>query len=114
MNSYLKNGFYLGLGAAMAGKEKVEKILDEMVVNGEISAPQAKQMFNEFMEKGKLKDEEWQMRSKAKMKDKFESLGFVTKEEYIALAKRVEMLEQQLGNRQMQPPEEPKPPFSEA
>lgn len=42
MSDLLKKGFHLGLGAAISGKEKFEKMVNEMVKHGDVSPAQAK------------------------------------------------------------------------
>ncbi|MFD1020019.1 phasin family protein [Thalassobacillus hwangdonensis] len=93
MSDLLKRGFYLGLGAALSGKERLEKVLDELVQKGDVSPSQAREMFQEFVAKGEQKDKEWTEQGKAKMQARIKDLGFVTKEEYELLEARVKRLE---------------------
>ncbi|MBM7551833.1 phasin family protein [Thalassobacillus pellis] len=103
MSDLLKKGFYVGLGAALSGKEKAEKMLDELVKRGDVSPSQAREMFKEFAEKGQEKDAEWNEQGKAKMKERVKDLGFVTKDEYEILEARVVRLEKLLKD-EGQPP----------
>ncbi|WP_226581538.1 phasin family protein [Halobacillus litoralis] len=97
MSDLLKKGFHLGLGAALSGKEKFEKMVEEMVKRGEISPSQAKSMINNRMNnwitKGESKDKEWNEQAKAKFQDQMKELGFVSKEEYEILEARIKRLE---------------------
>lgn len=97
MSDLLKKGFHLGLGAAISGKERFEKMVNEMVKRGEISPSQAKNMVNNWManwiEKGESKDKEWNEQAKAKYQDQMKELGFVSKEDYEKLEARVQRLE---------------------
>ena len=93
MNDLLKKGFYLGLGAAVSGKEKFEKMVNEMVKRGEMSPSQAKSVMNEWISKGESYDKEWGSQAKAKMQDRMKELGFVSREEYEVLESRVKRLE---------------------
>ncbi|MBN9655201.1 hypothetical protein GLW00_02150 [Halobacillus litoralis] len=97
MSDLLKKGFHLGLGAAISGKERFEKMVNEMVKRGEISPSQAKTMVNNWMNqwiaKGQSKDKEWNEQAKARFQDQMKELGFVSKEEYEKLEARIERLE---------------------
>lgn|SRR5690606_6423722 len=98
MSDYLRKGFLLGLGAALAGKEKLEKKLDELVSKNEISKDEAKQMMNEFINKGEKKTEEWTMKSEEQKRKAAEELGLATKEDIASLHARITDLESRLGN----------------
>ncbi|WP_181347736.1 phasin family protein [Thalassobacillus sp. CUG 92003] len=93
MSDLLRKGFHLGLGAAISGKERFEKLLDDAVKEGEVSPSQAREMANNFIQKGEKQDREWTEQSRAKMQDHIRELGFVTKEEYEILEARVQRLE---------------------
>ncbi len=93
MSDLLKKGFFIGLGAAMSSKEKFDKVVDEMVAKGQVSPGEAKDMMNEFKEKGEKKNQEWSAQSEEYIKNMIKDLGFVTKEEYEKLESRIEKLE---------------------
>ncbi|MFC7062311.1 phasin family protein [Halobacillus seohaensis] len=93
--SLLKKGFYLGLGAAISGKEKFENVLNDMVKKGEVTPTEAKEMLNSWVSKGEKKNSEWNEQGKARMQDHVKELGFVTREEYELLEARLERLENQ-------------------
>lgn len=93
MNEILKKGFLLGLGAAIASKEKLEQKLDELVKENEITTTQAKELMQNFIEKGEGKKEEWD-RSKSDQARKYaEELGLATKDEMEELKERLAELE---------------------
>jgi len=93
VSDLLKKGFFIGLGAAMSSKEKFDKVVDEMVAKGQVSPGEAKDMMNEFKEKGEKKNQEWSAQSEEYIKNMIKDLGFVTKEEYEKLESRIEKLE---------------------
>ncbi|MFZ0476238.1 MAG: hypothetical protein WAM18_12280 [Halobacillus sp.] len=93
MSDLLKKGFHLGLGAAISGKEKFDKMVNEMVKHGDVSPAQAKTMINSWISKGENVDKEWSDHSKAKFQDRMKELGFVSKEEYELLEARIQRLE---------------------
>lgn len=59
MNDILKKGFFLGLGAAITGKEKLEQKLSDLVEKNELTTEQAKSVMNDFIEKGEETKAEW-------------------------------------------------------
>ncbi|MEI3597313.1 MULTISPECIES: phasin family protein [unclassified Oceanobacillus] len=100
MTDYLKKGFLLGLGAAIASKEKLESKLDELVSKNEISQEQAKQMMNDFIEKGEQKTEEWSQKQDDQKRRAAEDLGLATKEDIAALHARITELESKLESQE--------------
>lgn len=98
MSNYLKRGFLLGLGAALAGKEKLEKKLDELVSKNEISQDEAKQVMNEFIAKGEEKTEEWNEKQQEQRKKAAEELGLATKDDLALLQSRITELEAKLNS----------------
>ncbi|MCG5102755.1 phasin family protein [Oceanobacillus alkalisoli] len=100
MADYLKKGFLLGLGAAIASKEKLQSKLDELVSKNEISQEQAKQMMNDFIEKGEQKTEEWSVKQDEQKRKAAEELGLATKEDIAALNARITELELKLENQE--------------
>lgn len=93
MSDLLKKGFYLGLGAAASGKEKFEKMVNDMVKKGEVTPSQAKSMINSWINKGESVDKDWSGYAKAKMQDRMKDLGFVSREDYELLEARIQRLE---------------------
>ena len=99
MGDYLKKGFLLGLGAAISGKEKLEKKLDELVSKNEITREEAKSMMQNFVEKGETKTEDWSQKQKEQMKKSAEEIGLATKEEVQELKQRITKLEEKLAEK---------------
>ncbi|GGD01099.1 phasin family protein [Pontibacillus salipaludis] len=93
MSDLLRKGFLIGIGAALNGKEKVEKVYNEMVEKGQMSPTEAKEAIREFREKGEAQNEKWNAQTEAYFREQIRDLGFVTKEEYHALEERVQKLE---------------------
>ena len=98
MSDYLKKGFLLGLGAAISGKEKLEQKLNELVEKNEISQEQAKQVMNNFIEKGETKKDEWSQKQVEQTQKMADDLGLATKDDIAALNKRITELEVKLYN----------------
>lgn len=100
MSDYLKKGFLLGLGAAISGKEKLEKKLTELVDKNEISQEQAKQVMNNFIEKGEMKKDEWSEKQQEQAQKRAADLGLATKEDIAELEARIAALEIKLNNQE--------------
>ncbi|SDK16538.1 phasin family protein [Sediminibacillus albus] len=93
MNDLLKKGFLLGLGAAVSGREKLQKKLDELVANDELTAKQAKEMLRQFVEKGEAKTAEWTDQQNNQKNKMIDDLGIATKQELKELELRIQRLE---------------------
>lgn len=100
MSDILKKGFLLGLGAAISGKEKLEKKLNELVDKNEISQEQAKEVMNNFIEKGELKKEEWSGKQVEQTQKMAQDLGLATKDDIAALQAQIMELEIKLNNQE--------------
>lgn len=99
LNEILKKGFLLGLGAAIASKEKLEQKLDELVKENELTTAQAKELMQNFIEKGEGKKEEWS-KSKSDQAQKYaEELGLATKQDIKNLQDRIADLELKLEDK---------------
>jgi polyhydroxyalkanoate synthesis regulator phasin len=55
MNSFLKSGFLLGLGAAVAGKEKIDESIMKLVEKGSMTQSEADTVFDTFFKKARTK-----------------------------------------------------------
>lgn len=93
MSDLLKKGFLLGLGAAVSGKEKVKKVLDELVEKDQITPAQAKEMFQRFVSKGEEKTSEWQGRQQDQVEKFAEEMGLATQQDLEKLKARIQKLE---------------------
>lgn len=100
MSDILKKGFLLGLGAAISGKEKLEKKLNELVDKNEISQEQAREVMNNFIEKGELKKEEWSGKQVEQTQKMAQDLGLATKDDIAALQAQIMELEIKLNNQE--------------
>ncbi|MFC0525164.1 phasin family protein [Pontibacillus salicampi] len=100
MSDLLKKGFYIGLGAAVSGKERAQRMLDELVDKGQVTPKEAKEMLNSFKEKGEKQNEKWTNQSEGYFRNMIQELGFVTKEDYQVLESRIEALEEQLRSKE--------------
>ncbi|SIS40970.1 phasin family protein [Salimicrobium flavidum] len=93
MDNWMKRGFYLGIGAAISGKERFEKMVQDMVDKGEMTPKEAKSVMDEWVKKGESADRDWSNQTRGMMKNRVKELGFVPEEDYRELEARVAQLE---------------------
>lgn len=97
MSDYLRKGFLLGLGAAISGKEKLEKKLNELVEKNELTQEQAKSVLDNFIEKGSNKKSEWEEKNKEKKQTLAREAGIATVNDINELHARINELEEKLN-----------------
>jgi len=94
MTDWFKKWLLLGLGLAAAGKEQVEKLVNEWVQTGELTRDEAKEMIRRLTERGdeeKTKLKEW---IGGQLKELLRELDVPTKEDLRQLEERIAKLEQ--------------------
>jgi polyhydroxyalkanoate synthesis regulator phasin len=96
IKDFLDRMFTLGIGAAIASKEQIEKLVDELVEKGNVAKEESADIVDELMKKGKEYQSKFEASIKEKVKQTLKDHDFVTKEEFDKLKKRVEELEAQL------------------
>ncbi|BBN98775.1 phasin family protein [Sporolactobacillus terrae] len=96
MNEWLKTGFLIGIGAASAGKEKVEKILSDLSNNGSAAADETKVLLKTLGDKGKKSTENLNQQLHQGISDSLHELGFVTHEELAQLQQQIAFLETEI------------------
>ncbi|MFB4163369.1 phasin family protein [Alteribacillus sp. JSM 102045] len=96
MNDMLKKGFFLGLGAAAYGKEKIQNYVDDLVSRGKITPREAEQWKEEFIQRGRDTEMEWSFQAKDKMQDAFKEMGLATEKDINAIEQKLHDIEQKL------------------
>lgn len=96
MNGFLKSGFLLGIGAAVAGKEKLDETFTKLVEKGSMTQTEADTIFDDFFKKGESKSEEWNQEFKEMTKSQLSELGFVTREELDIVQAQLVLLQQEI------------------
>ncbi|MUV37445.1 hypothetical protein JNUCC1_01251 [Lentibacillus sp. JNUCC-1] len=100
MNDILRKGFLLGIGAAVSGKERVEKIVDELVEKNELTQEQAKTVLNDLIEKGETKTGKWDEKQQEQTRKIADDLGLALKKDVTKLEERIAQLEEQLQDQE--------------
>lgn len=97
MNNFLKTGFLLGLGAAVAGKEKVDETIMKLVEKGNMSQAEADTIFDDFLKKGESKSEAWNEEFRDMVRNQLTELGFVTREELDTVQAQLVLLQEEIS-----------------
>jgi len=95
MKDVLEKVFSLGLGIAAAGREQIERIVEDLVKKGEISQAESKGLVEDLMKKG----EEAQKKIEEIARQRLHAiLGDVaTKEDIARIEQRLQALEQKIA-----------------
>ncbi|MCM2982425.1 hypothetical protein M3599_15970 [Niallia circulans] len=93
MRTTIEKALSLGLGLAIAGKEQVEKTVEELVKKGEISKNESKDLINHLIQKGEEMKGQLEAVAKEKVNAAYGELKLATLEDVKKLEKRIEALE---------------------
>lgn len=96
MNSFLRNGFLLGIGAAVAGKEKLDETVMKLVEKGSMSQTEADTLFDDLFKKGESRSDEWNEEFRTMVTKQFRELGFVTREELDAVQAQLLFMQEEI------------------
>lgn len=77
----LKELLHVGLGSAVAIKEKIEEELKTLEEKGKISTADAKSFLESINQKGKEEDERIKAKLKEMLKEAIDELGLATKKD---------------------------------
>ncbi|WP_316571620.1 phasin-related domain-containing protein [Neobacillus sp. YIM B06451] len=98
MSDLFSRGILLGLGAAIAGKEKLEETIMKMAEQGTMSKNEAESLFNDLVRKGAQKSESWNQDIRNSITSQLKELGFVTKDEFDTLQAQIVLLQKELAS----------------
>ncbi|WP_079509301.1 phasin family protein [Mesobacillus jeotgali] len=98
MNNFLKSGFLLGLGAAVAGKEKVDETIMKLVEKGNMTQAEADTVFDDLFKKGEGKSEEWNEEFRKMARSQLSEWGFVTREELDVVQAQLALLQEEVSS----------------
>ncbi|MDZ5782271.1 phasin family protein [Marinococcus luteus] len=93
MNDMLKKGFFLGLGAASYGREKVQTYLDDLVTKGKITPREADEWKEEMIQRGSAQSDSWNSQAKNSFENRAESMGIATKRDIDRLEQKLDAIE---------------------
>ncbi|WP_257007082.1 phasin family protein [Shouchella clausii] len=99
MKDLLNNMYSLGVGAAVASKEQIEKTVNDLVQRGEVKRSESNQLIDDLLAKGQKAQENMENMIQERTKQFLSSLDVPTKEEVDALKARVAALEKALSEK---------------
>jgi polyhydroxyalkanoate synthesis regulator phasin len=93
MKDLINKGLAFGLGLAVVSKEQIEKLVDELVKKGEVSAAESKDLIRELFEKGEAEKKEMNARIHQQLDKLLKELNIPTKADMDRLEQRIQELE---------------------
>ncbi|MDQ0216002.1 polyhydroxyalkanoate synthesis regulator phasin [Oikeobacillus pervagus] len=93
MKNVLNQIISLGIGAAVASKEQIEKVMNDLVAKGELSKSESKEMIDNLIEKGESVRKDLDDLVKEKVQQTLKEMNFVTMDEFRELQIKVAQLE---------------------
>ena len=97
MKDLFKNGFLLGLGAALYGKEKLDDLVKGMIEKGIVSQSEANSLVSDFLKRGEEKSESWNQQYREMVQAQLKDLGFVAREEIDNIQSQLLLLQQEIA-----------------
>ncbi|WP_020615006.1 phasin family protein [Paenibacillus daejeonensis] len=97
MRDTLGRALSLGLGLAMAGKEQVEKTIEELVRKGEVSRAESKDLVDDLVKRGDELKDQIESATRERVQAVMKEGGMATREEVARLEQRIEELERKLN-----------------
>ena len=93
MKDLIKRGLALSLGLAVVSKEQIEKLVDELVKKGEVTASESKDLVEELFEKGEAEKIQINERFREQFAQLLKDMNIPTKAELERLEQRIQVLE---------------------
>jgi len=93
MESLLGKFLLSGLGVLVLTEEKIEKFIEELTKEGEITQKGKKELLTEIIEKGEEKKKEIEGKIREKVENMLSQMNVATKNDIQKLEKRIEALE---------------------
>jgi polyhydroxyalkanoate synthesis regulator phasin len=93
MNDLLKKALSLGVGITVAGKERIEKTVDELVRTGDIRPTESKELVARLVRRGEERQAELKTFVKEQLHQVLAELRLATKEDVERLERRLTALE---------------------
>ncbi|OWA36100.1 polyhydroxyalkanoate synthesis regulator [Saccharibacillus sp. O16] len=97
MNDLLKKALSLGIGLTVASKEKVEKVVDDLVKKGEIAPSESKAMVNKLIERGEEERSSIKGMVQEQVKRVLQDLDVPAGSDVASLEQRIAVLEKRVA-----------------
>jgi len=106
MKDFVKKSMLFSVGLAMATKEKIETVVDDMIARGEMSEKEGRETVHALVEKSDEVKKELLEKVEKMVQDTLRRLNVPTGDEFSALKRRVEALEAKAAGEATGPVEE--------
>jgi Uncharacterized conserved protein len=93
MKDLINKGLAFGLGLAVVSKEQIEKLVDELVKKGDVSAAESKELARKLFEKGEAEKKEMNARIHEQLEKLLRDFNIPTKADLERLEQRIQDLE---------------------
>lgn len=97
MKDTITKAVSLGLGIIMAGKEQIEKTVDELVKKGEVSRTESKALAEELMKKGDEARKQIEVIAGERIQAILSGLRLATKDDIERIERRLEAFERKMN-----------------
>lgn len=97
MSDLLKKALSLGIGLTVASKEKVEKVVDDLVKKGEIAPSESKAMVNKLIERGEEERTSIKSMVQEQVKRVLQDLDVPAGSDVASLEQRIAVLEKRVA-----------------
>ncbi|GGD64533.1 phasin family protein [Paenibacillus nasutitermitis] len=92
MNEIIKKALSLGVGITITSKEKVEKVVEELVKKGEIAPGESKELLNRLIQRGEDEQTELKRIVREQLQQLLVELNVATKDDIIRLETQIKTL----------------------
>ncbi|OAB42853.1 phasin family protein [Paenibacillus glacialis] len=96
MSDLFKKAVSLGLGLTMVSKEKVEKIVDDLVTRGELAPEESKALVNRLIERGEVEQGQFKTLIHEQVNRILKELHVPTANDLLNLEQRIAALESRI------------------
>jgi len=93
MKEFVKKSMLFGVGLAMATKEKIESVVDDMIARGEMSEKEGKETVHVLMEKSEEMKKDVMEKVEGMVQEALKRWNVPTREEVDVLKEKIEALE---------------------
>lgn len=103
MKDFLRKSMLFGVGLAMATREKMESVVDDMIAKGEMSEKEGKETVHALMEKSEEVKKDLRERVDELVQDVLKRLRIPSRNEWESLMARVDALEGKRASEKKEP-----------
>ncbi len=96
MLDYGKKALLLGLGTLAFSREKVEKLVDELIKKGELTMDEKTSFIDELVKEGEKQEERVVAKLKEVLKGLIDEFGIVRKDDLKAIEERLSRIEEHI------------------